>query len=89
MYGNATDIKVKELRYEFFHRNVKVHQARYSLLLMASFSSLYSFSLSPTCRVRPETHVQRANYQVFNISFRMCQAMNGKVGKLMMMAHRF
>ena len=72
-----------------FHSNVKVHQARYSLLLMASFSSLYRFSLSSSCRVSLETHAQRANYQVFNISFRMCQSMNGKVGKLMMMAHRF
>ena len=35
------------------------------MFLIAPFSSLYSFSLSPACRVSLETHVQRANYQVF------------------------
>ena len=33
-------------RHHFFQRNIKVYQARYSLLWMAPFSSLYSFSLS-------------------------------------------
>ena len=29
------------------------------------FSSMYSLSLSPTCRVSLESHVQMANYQAF------------------------
>ena len=43
--------------------NVFVACTRYSMLLVASFSSLYSFSVSPTCRVSLEVHVQRAIYQ--------------------------
>ena len=65
-------------------RNIEVRQARFSMLLMASFSSLYSFSFSPTCTVSLETHL----LSDLHISFRICQAMNGIVGKLMMMAHQ-
>ena len=45
--------------------NIKVHQTRYSLLVMASLSSLYSFSLAPTWRDSLETPVQRATYQAY------------------------
>ena len=68
-----------------FLRNIKVHQARYSMLLMASFFSLYSFILYPTCTVSLEKQIQRASYHAF-ISVSEC-AINGMVGNMMMMAH--
>ena len=54
MYGKATYIKVNQLRYDSFSQNIKVHQARYSLILMASVFSLCGFSRSPTWRVSLE-----------------------------------
>ena len=63
-----------------FQRNVKIHQDRYSVLLMTYFSSLQSFSLSPLCRAPLETHIQRISG--IRISFRMCQAITMYSGKV-------
>ena len=49
-------------------------------------TALYFESAHPPCRVSLEMPAQRVNYQAF-ISVRMCQALNGIVGKLIMMAH--
>ena len=57
-------------------RNIKVHKERYSMLLVASFSSLLNI-LGKTC----------SKSQLSGI--RMCQILNDIVEKLMMMAHRF
>ena len=65
MHGKATYTKVNQLGCDSISQKYQGHQARYSMLLMASFFPLYSFSLSPACRVSLKTHVQRANYQAF------------------------
>ena len=70
-----------------FHRNIKVHQSRYSLLLMAYFTPCIALVFL----LLAEYHLKRIfkeptiknSYQFPNI-----QAMNGIIGKLMM-AHQF
>ena len=62
MYGNATFIKVNQLRYDSLS---KKHQGTSVQVLIALngivFLLVKLMSLS-TCRVSLETHTQRANY---------------------------
>ena len=81
MHGKATYTKVSLLRYYIYFTEISGHVLN---AFNDIFSALFCFSLSPACRLLRKTHVQRANYKEF-----MCQAMNGIVGKLIMMAHRF
>ena len=72
MYGKATFIKVNQLRYDSFSQKYQGTSAQVLLVLMALFSSLLSFSPSPTCRVSLETHIQkeptiRNSYQFPNV----------------------
>ena len=65
IYEKVTYVKVNRLRYDSFTQKYQGTLGQVLIAFCGIFYSLYSFSLSPTCRVSLETHVQRADYQAF------------------------
>ena len=88
MYGKATFIKVNQLRYDSLSQ---IYQGT-SVQVLIAFNGivfllvkLYSFSYLQS--ITRNTY-SKSQLLGIHISFRMFQAMNGKIGKLKM-AHQF
>ena len=85
MYGKATFIKVNQLRYDSLSQKyqgtsvqvlIALNGIVFLLVKLMSFSYLQSITYS------------KSQLLGIHISFRMFQAINGKIGKLIM-AHQF
>ena len=65
MYGNATYIKVNYLRYDSYSQKYQGTSGQVLIAFDGIFFLPEKLSLSPTCRLSLETHVQKANNQAF------------------------
>ena len=75
-----------------FHRNIKVHQARYLMRLMALiwvFFRLVELWYFSSVQRLTGNSCSKSQLSSIHTGFRMCQALYGKVWKSMRMAHRF
>ena len=88
MYGKATFIKVSQLRYDYLSQKyqgtsvqvlIALNGIVFLLVKLKSFSYLQSITLNT---------YSKSQLLGIHISFRMFQAINGKIGKLIM-AHQF
>ena len=66
MYGKPIYLKVNQLRYDSFHRNIKVRQARYLVLLMACISAFLLLAEHHVKRMLKEPII-RHSYQFPNV----------------------
>ena len=81
MYGKATFIKVNQLRYDSFSQKYQGTSAQ----VLLAFNGIVLLLLAE-CHLK---HIfKKSQLLGIHISFRMFQAMNGNIGKLIM-AHQF
>ena len=81
MYGKPTYTKLNSLDMILFHSNINVHQAGYSMLLVASFPPFRALEFLLLAKHRWK--------RIFKEPISGIQFMNDIVGKLMVIAHRF
>ena len=86
MYGKPSYTSENKLRYDSFFINTKVHQVRFSVLLMALILVFFLLAEHYWKCILKEPIISHS-YGVFPLnSFQMCQALKDRVGKLMRMA---